>query len=202
MQLPRWHLYSISFVEGGALMAVELIGAKLVTPYYGNSIYVWASALGFTLLGLMAGYFLGGWLSERYPTRRLLYTVVLVSGLLVALMPFTANTVVAATSGMGFKLAIMLSEAVILLPPVLLFGVVSPMVIRLITERVEEVGNSAGRIYAISTVGGILLNFLMGLFLIPFIGVRASAWISACLLIGFSGYFLLQKSPETQSPNP
>jgi MFS family permease len=202
MQLPRWHLYSISLVEGGALMAVELIGAKLVTPFYGNSIYVWASALGFTLLGLMAGYFLGGWLSMRYPRRTLLYTVVLISGVIVALMPFTANFIISLTSSMGFKVAIMLSELVILLPPVMLFGVVSPMIIRLISERVEEVGNSAGKIYAISTGGGILLNFLMGLYLLPFAGVRMSAWITAGLLITFSGYFLLQKSPETQPSTP
>lgn len=193
MQPPRWHLYLISFVEGGALMAVELIGAKLVTPHYGNSIYVWASALGFTLMGLMVGYFLGGWLSERFPKRKVLYAMVLASGGLVALMPFTAQFIVAATSGMGLKLGIMLSESVILFPPVMLLGVVSPMVIRLITQHLEEVGNSAGRIYAISTIGGVALNFLMGLYLIPFVGVRLSAWITAGTLILFSMSLLIQK---------
>ena len=175
-------------------MAVELIGAKLVTPFFGNSIYVWASALGFTLLGLMAGYFLGGWLSERRPSRNLLYKVVLASGAIVALMPFTAGLIVQATSGLELRLAVILSEIVILFPPVLLFGVVSPMNIRLITDTVEEVGNAAGRIYAISTGGGILLNFMMGLYLIPFVGVRMSAWLTAGLLIALSGYFLLPKN--------
>lgn len=190
---PRWHLYLISFVEGGSLMAVELLGAKLVTPHYGNSIYVWAAALGFTLLGLMAGYFLGGYISERFPRPKVLFGVVLASGILVALLPFTAKLIIALTSGMGFKAAIMLSEFVILIPPVLLFGVVSPVIIRLITERVEDVGNSAGTIYAISTGGGVLLNFAMGLYLIPFIGVRLSAWITAAMLIATSAYLLIQK---------
>jgi MFS family permease len=202
MQLPRWHLYSVSFVEGGALMAVELIGAKLVTPFYGNSIYVWASALGFTLLGLMGGYFLGGWLSMRHARRNLLYAVVMASGVIVALMPVTAGLIIQLTSSLGLRLAILLSEFVILLPPVVLFGIVSPMIIRLITERVEEVGNSAGRIYAISTGGGILLNFLMGLYIIPFMGVRLSAWITAALLIATAAYFRFQKFPEPQSSTP
>jgi MFS family permease len=201
MQSPRWHLYSISFVEGGALMAVELIGAKLVTPFFGNSIYVWASALGFTLLGLMAGYFLGGWLSERKPERNLLYKVVLASGVVVALMPLTANLIVGATAGMELRMAVVLSEIVLLLPPVTLFGIVSPMIIRLITEQVEEVGNAAGRIYAISTGGGILLNFAMGLYLIPFVGVRMSAWFTAALLIALSGYLLLPKTPSESTPS-
>lgn len=180
-------------------MAVELIGAKLVTPLYGNSIYVWASALGFTLLGLMSGYFLGGWMSERYPKRQVLYMMVLLSGCLVALMPISATFMRHSTSGFGLKLAILLSEFFILFPPVLFFGVVSPMVIRLITEKVAEVGNAAGRIYAISTGGGILLNFLMGLYLIPFAGVRMSAWITAGLLVAFSSFFLLVKQRTIQS---
>jgi MFS family permease len=184
-------------------MAVELIGAKLVTPYYGNSIYVWASALGFTLLGLMGGYFLGGWLSLRHARRNLLYTVVMASGLTVATMPFTAGFITQATSSMGLRTAVLLSEMVILLPPVVLFGIVSPMIIRLITDRVEEVGNSAGRIYAISTGGGILLNFLMGLYLIPFMGVRVSAWITAALLLGTAAYFRFQRfDQEPQSTSP
>lgn len=181
-------------------MAVELIGAKLVTPFFGNSIYVWASALGFTLLGLMAGYFLGGWLSERLPSRKLLYKVVLISGAIVALMPFTANIIVGITSSMELRLAVILSEIVILLPPVLLFGIVSPMIIRLISEKVEEVGNAAGFIYAISTGGGILFNFIMGLYLIPFAGVRMSAWLTAALLLAFSAYFLLPKTTPESTP--
>lgn len=195
---PRWHLFLISFVEGASLMAVELIGAKLVTPAYGNSIYVWASALGFTLLGLMAGYFLGGWLSYRYPHRRLLYGVVLASGIVVATLPFTAAFVTSAVSGLGLRLAVMLSEFCILLPPVLLFGIVSPMVIRLVTASVADVGRSAGRIYALSTLGGILLNFLAGLYLIPFVGVKESAWIIAGLLAVTAGGLLLFK-PQSQA---
>ena len=197
MQSPRWHLYTISFIEGGALMAVELIGAKLVTPFFGNSIYVWAAALGFTLSGLMAGYFLGGWLSVRYPQRRLLYGLVIASGILVALMPLTAPGIVSVTSSMGLRPAILISEFLLLFPPVLLFGVVSPMVIRLITEQVEEVGRSAGRIYALSTSGGILLNFIVGLLTIPFLGVRFSAWLTAALLCISAAYFLFQPSPNS-----
>jgi MFS family permease len=196
MKPALWQLYLMSFVAGASLMAVELIGAKLVTPFYGNSTYVWASALGFTLLGLMAGYFLGGWLSVRYPNRRLLFWVVFVSGLLVALMPFTSSGIVAATSSMSLKAAVIVSEFIILLPPVMLFGIVSPMIIRLVTSHVDEVGSSAGRIYSISTLGGIFLNFLVGLYLIPFVGVMASAWITASLLCLSAGLVLILSKPK------
>jgi hypothetical protein len=33
------HLFLVLLIEGGALMAVELMGAKLVAPFYGGSLY-------------------------------------------------------------------------------------------------------------------------------------------------------------------
>ena len=47
-------------------MAVELLGAKMMAPFFGSSLYVWASILGVTLGGLAIGYFSGGFLSEKF----------------------------------------------------------------------------------------------------------------------------------------
>src|SRR6056297_3030930 len=81
-----WFLFLVLFVEGGAVMAVEITGAKLVGPYYGTSLYVWSSVLALTLGGLAVGYFLGGQVSHRFPHRRALFSIMLLSALLVALM--------------------------------------------------------------------------------------------------------------------
>jgi hypothetical protein len=61
-QLPfrRNLLLLVAFIEGGSVMAIELAGAKMVAPFYGTSLYVWASVLAVTLGGLTTDYFLGG----------------------------------------------------------------------------------------------------------------------------------------------
>ena len=46
-------------------MAVELMGAKLVAPFYGGSLYVWTAVLAITLLGLTLGYYIGGQLAKK-----------------------------------------------------------------------------------------------------------------------------------------
>ena len=51
------HLFLVLVIEGGALMAVELMGAKLVAPFYGGSLYVWTAVLTITVLGLTLGYY-------------------------------------------------------------------------------------------------------------------------------------------------
>jgi hypothetical protein len=47
--VPRGYLLCLATLEGAAVMACELIGAKTVAPYFGSSLYVWAAVLGVTL---------------------------------------------------------------------------------------------------------------------------------------------------------
>ena len=63
MKSSRQYLYLLSFLEGGSVMVCELVGAKMLAPVFGTSLYVWAAVLGITLGGLMSGYFFGGILS-------------------------------------------------------------------------------------------------------------------------------------------
>ncbi|MBI4714761.1 MAG: fused MFS/spermidine synthase, partial [Nitrospirae bacterium] len=121
-------------------MAAELIGAKLVAPYYGSSLYVWAAVLAITLGGLATGYFLGGIISARYPHRKTLYRIMLASSVLVALMPQTAVWILEATLDLEIRVGITLSCLVFLFPPLILFGMVSPLIVRLITFHEEKIG--------------------------------------------------------------
>ncbi len=66
------YLYLVAFIEGASVMAIELAGAKMIAPFFGTSLYVWASVLAVTLGGLAAGYFAGGWATYRYPPMKLL----------------------------------------------------------------------------------------------------------------------------------
>jgi predicted membrane-bound spermidine synthase len=186
-----WYLFLIAFVEGGCLMGTELVGAKLVAPYYGNSLYVWAAVLGLTLGGLATGYFLGGMTSKKYPYHSTLHLIVALSALLVALMPLTSSAIMEATLALPLRVGITISCLVFLFPPLVTFGMVSPMIIRLNTTEVAVVGRSAGTVYAISTFGGIVITFLFGFYFIPYIGLWQSCVTMAVALgifpVGFFG---------------
>ncbi len=183
------YLLLISFIEGGCLMGTELAGAKLVAPYYGNSLYVWAAVLGFTLGGLATGYFWGGAISKKYPHRYALHLIVAASAILTGLMPWTSSFIMEMTINLPLKIGIVLSCLVFLFPPLISFGMVSPMVIRLITTEVTHVGRSAGTVYAISTLGGIGVTFLFGFYYIPYIGLWQSCITMAAALALFPLYY-------------
>ncbi|HIA10615.1 MAG TPA: hypothetical protein EYN69_00890 [Flavobacteriales bacterium] len=174
----NWFLFLVLLIEGGALMAVELIGAKLIAPFYGNSLYVWAAVLSTTLGGLTIGYYTGGNLSSKHPNQKTLIKIIAVSALLVLAMPTVSGVVMEATLGLELRTGIVLSCILFLTPPLVAFGMVGPMVVRLLTDKVENVGRVAGTVYFTSTVGGIITTFLFGFYLIPFWGLKMSSYLT------------------------
>jgi predicted membrane-bound spermidine synthase len=187
-----WYLIAISIIEGGAVMAVELLGAKLIAPSYGASLYVWATTLAVTMGGLTTGYLLGGVISEKYPHKLILHYIILASAIFVSIMPFTSSIIMSATLEMNIKLGIVISSLCFVFPPLVCFGMVSPLIIRLISREVNEVGNSVGTIYSISTLGGILTTFLFGFFFIPKMGLDFSTYVTALALFIFPLYYFVR----------
>src|SRR5829696_6028595 len=66
--------------------------------------------------------------------------------------------------------------------PVLMLGAVSPWAIRLKLHAVEDSGEIAGRMYAISTVGSLVGTFLAALLLIPLVGTQRTFLVFALAL--------------------
>ena len=163
-------------------MACELIGAKLIAPYYGNSLYVWTSVLGTTLGGLTSGYYIGGAVSAKPGLRRNLTIILCASALLFALMPLLSAIVMNATIGLSIQLGSLISCAVFIFPLLFCFGMVSPLIIRIVSENVESVGKKAGTVYSISTGGGIVMTFSVAFYSIPALGLAASSYGTAALL--------------------
>ena len=82
-----YYLMFTTALCGGLVMVVEVLGARVIGPYFGVSLYVWTALITVTLLSLSAGYALGGYLSDKHPTAPWLYGLIIASGVLVMLVP-------------------------------------------------------------------------------------------------------------------
>ncbi len=173
-----------AFIEGSALMAVEILSSKIIAPYYGSSLYVWASIIGVTMGGLAIGYFLGGVFSEKkINTTNKLMILFVISSLLLFLMPYISFWIMNSTLHLEIRTGIFLSCFVFMLPPIICFGMVSPILIRLLTSNAERIGASSGIIYTISTLGGIIFTFFTGFYLISSFGVIGTSRIISTFLL-------------------
>lgn len=173
-------LLLLSFIEGGSLMACELLSAKMLAPYFGSSIFVWSAVLGVTLASLAFGYYQGGSLSMHEKRDKIVLTILISAGIFLMLLPFTAQFVLGYAHLFSFHQGVILAALLIILPPVTCMGMVSPLMVSNLDHSIESAGKRTGIIYTISTTGGILCTFLYGFFIIPKFGL-----IFPSILTGF-----------------
>lgn len=163
------------FVSGAVLMGLEIVGSRILAPYFGNSVFVWGSLISLFLIALSLGYYIGGWLSDRTPSRALLNTIIITVAAMIFLIAAFAAPVcdVVLRSGFGEKSGPFLSATILFLLPSLGMGMVSPFAIRLATQTVTSVGRVAGTLYALSTLGSIAGTIITTFVLIPSFGATA-----------------------------
>ena len=187
-RLPEPPLSLVVFVVGVSILGAEIAAARLLAPYFGASTIVWANTIGIVLVALSAGYWYGGRLADRNPTREGLYRIVLLSGVLLAAVPFVADPFLSVAVdaldaiSAGAFVGSLLAVTVLVATPVLVSGAVAPYALRLAVSDVAQAGTVSGRLYAISTVGSLLGTMLAALVLIPFIGTQRTFLTFALLL--------------------
>ena len=140
-------------------MAFEVLSAKIYTPYLGASIYVWTSILTVTLIGLAAGYWLGGRMSLKNARKGL--TISLAgAAVFVLTSTFIASSVLPTLLSMNVKTAAIIAGFLILFLPVFLMGTVSPLIIGILNQLNSKLSAATGLIFGLGTVGGILFLLL------------------------------------------
>ena len=177
-KLSRRILLPLVFVSGMASLGIEFGASRLLAPYFGTSLYVWGVLIGLVLVYLSAGYVIGGRLADRHPRAEVLYQLTAWAGLWIGLIPLVSYPILLAsqqgfkTLSVGLVAGTLLAVVLLFAVPIVLLGCVSPFAIRLLLKDVETGGNTAGRVYALSTFGSILGTFLPVFWFIPTFGTR------------------------------
>ncbi len=169
--LGRAGLYLTVFSTGAAVMVIELLGTRLIAPFYGTSLYVWSSLISVTMIALAAGYFVGGRWADR-AKRTGLSLIIALAAVLTLLIPWATRPVLLATDPLGLRAGAFVSALLLFSPSLTLLGMVGPFAIKMATLRLDGVGSSAGSIYAVSTMGSVIGTLLLGFFLFPVLGSR------------------------------
>lgn len=176
-------IYIISFCEGAAVMATEICGSKLISPYFGSSLYVWASVIAITLGSLAAGYFFGGKLSLKENRVQILRLILALSAVYMGFMPLITNSFALIAVGFPLLGAVVVASVLLLVLPMFFMGAASPIIISVQTENGNESGRVSGLVYSISTVGGIISTFLCGFYFIPALGISTTLIVFGSLLL-------------------
>ncbi len=203
-RLRRQLLLVIVFLGGMTSLALELSASRLVAPYFGSSLFIWANLIGTELIFLTIGYSVGGRWADRNPSPLRLYTIVAVAAGFIALVPLLSRPVLSlslrgfASLDVGAFVGSLVGINILLAVPITLLGMVTPFAIRLEITKVEGAGNTAGVIYALSTLGSIIGTFLPVFVLIPTIGTAKTFVLFGFILLAGSltGLYLAGARPQ------
>ncbi|PIY43255.1 MAG: glycosyl transferase [Armatimonadetes bacterium CG_4_10_14_3_um_filter_66_18] len=196
------------FVCGWTLMMLEMLGARILAPCFGSDVYVWGSVIGVFLLALSVGYYAGGQLSARSPHATTLVVLIVCCAIWLGALPLVHRPFsdwmfdwwVAGHGGEDKWGSLMSAVALFLVPSVLL-GTVSPFAIRLAATDVGSVGEKAGSLYAVSTIGSFLGCMMTSFYLIMWMGINRIIEVHAAVLLltalAFGGAWSVLSRPKT-----
>ncbi|MES4785390.1 MAG: hypothetical protein C4294_05710 [Nitrospiraceae bacterium] len=167
-------LATLAALTSAASMVIEISTLRLLAPYFGTSLYVWAASIGVVLTALTVGHALSARLSDRWAGRSLLTLILALAALACFLsLPLAELVPVLRSSRFGsLPLRVTLSAALLACLPTLFCGLAGPLLARLFITDSRRVGTSVGRLSAAAAVGAIVGTLSCGLILIEAIGTR------------------------------
>ena len=172
--MKKYIMKTTVFLCGALGMVLELVAARILSPYVGSSNLIWTTIIGIMLTSMSIGYWLGGKFADKKPDINLLSLFILIGAFFTSLIPVLETVLIKPLSQITNELvfvAIICSTLVFGIPSFIL-AMVSPFAVKLEDKKHEEIGKTSGKISSLSTIGSIVGTFIGGFLLIPNLGVR------------------------------
>jgi len=173
---------------GFITLGFEMVASRILTPLFGSGIYTWATIISIVVAGLMAGYFIGGFLADRFPTFTLAAAIKLAgAAYLVMVFALAGDRLESLINAIpGETTALFAGGLIVCFPPLAVLGMYSPLSVRLLLRNPADAGKISGGLFAVSCLGNIAGILGTTFLLIPSIGTRAITGGFAAFLV-FSG---------------
>ena len=162
---------ALVFVSSAAVLVLEILAGRLMAPYVGVSLETFTGVIGTILAAIAAGSWGGGLLADRRDPARLLGPTFMLGGVLALLAPTL-------TAAFGSALRGQVAAAVVILTlfgffaPAAVLSAVTPLIVKLRLESLEQTGEVVGSFSAVATVGALFGTFVTGFVLLATLPTR------------------------------
>lgn len=168
------YLLGVVFITGACVLIIEIAATRILSPFFGNTIYSVSSILSIILAALSFGYYYGGRLADKRPSEKLFFLIIALSGIATSAIRFLSDIFIPSIAwNIGFKSGSLVASLVLFFIPAFLLGILSPFVIRLLAQKTakSKIGAMSGKVFFVSTFGSIFGSLSAGFYLIPSFGL-------------------------------
>lgn len=181
-------VYLLAFSGGFTVMSIELLGGRIMSPYFGSSIYVWGSIITVFMLSLSLGYLGGGRLSLVNPSLTRFGFIFLVGGLAMVPLILTGDLVMdwVFLRIEDPRYGSLAASSFLFVVPTIVLGMITPYSVRLLVRETHTSGHVAGTLYFVSTLGSALGTLATSFYLILWLEVNTILFVlvATMLLMG------------------
>ena len=207
--IPGAVVIAVAFVSGFCIMTIEMLGARIMAPYFGGSQYVWGSIITIFMLALALGYLLGGRLSMRNPNP-VTYAMFFIAAAVFALPIILFADVIMRPIFLSIedpRYGSLFASIAMYFVPTCILGMISPYSVRLLVKSQEHSGHMAGQLYFVSTMGSAAGTLGTSFYFVLYFEVNQILWgsvaalISAGCIILLINYLLNSEASRSQAQN-
>lgn len=191
--LPRNVVACVAFISGFCIMTIEMLGARILSPYFGGSLSVWGSIITIFMVALAMGYLIGGRLSTQNPnavTFAIFFIGAAVFSLPVILFADAIMEPIFLTIE-DPRYGSLFASIFLFFIPTSILGMISPYSVRLMVETHEHSGHMAGLLYFISTIGSAAGTLGTSFYFVLWFEVNQILWSAVVALIATGCIILL-----------
>lgn len=197
--MKKYSLEITVFLSGALTMMLELIAARVLSPYVGSSNLIWTTIIGIMLTSMSIGYWFGGKMADKNKENdiKLLSNYLLISAIATSIIPILEVVFIDVLSQLSSNLifvAIICATVTFGIPSFLL-ATVSPIAVKIKNNSMDHIGATSGKISSLSTIGSIFGTFFAGFILIPNLGVR-NIILGCSILLWILSVYLFNKKDK------
>ena len=197
--MGKYELEITVFFSGALTMVLELIAARILSPYVGSSNLIWTTIIGIMLISMSIGYWFGGKIADKNKENdiNILSNYLLISAIATSIIPILEVEFIDALSSISNNLILVsiICATVTFGIPSFLLATVSPIAVKIKNNSMDRVGTTSGKISSLSTIGSIFGTFFAGFILIPNIGVR-NIILGCSILLWLISVYLFSKKDK------
>ena len=181
---------SLAFTSGFIIMSIELLGGRILAPYFGGSIHVWGSIITVFMMSLAIGYLAGGKLSLLKPNlSRYGYFYAIAALLLLPTILFADQIMLWVFIRIEDpRYGSLVASLGLFFLPTAVLGIIAPYSVRLLVQSASQSGQTAGGLYFVSTLGSALGTLATSFYLVKYFEINqilftmAGVLISCCII--------------------
>lgn len=175
----------IALASGFALMAFELVAARLLAPTIGSSTFIWTNVIGVIMGALALGYWLGGRLADKRKRDLDVALLCLAAATLVILVLIFHFPIIdfARSLSSDARWQGLFAALLLFAPTSIIIGMLSPYLAKLALTSTSKTGETVARLSTWNAIGSISGTFITGFILFGMIGSRTTLAIVATIML-------------------